>query len=779
MNRSPKPTTVEEPFSVLEALLTAAVSLLLVWRLLSPTEGASLGYGLWAAQFTFVTLVLWAVCCWRRGAFQLQFCKIDIAVALLVTGHLFSGFLALRGAADQRATINLLCEWAALAATYFLMRQTFRTGEIRRQIIVIMLAVTTALAGYGFWQHYVWYPSMAAEYNLVRGELDQVLGQPASTSRNSRVRQLQQQLLAIGVPQSSLEGRGRESYEGRLLASTEPLGRFALANTFAGLLVTWLVVLTAILVYRWQDPGNSFPTTAVWAMGLGLVLLIAFCLLLTKSRTAYVGALAGLAVIALSMIRARKSNTRRTLLILCSVVVATGGLVGLAAATGGLDRWVVAEAPKSLRYRLEYWQGTWDVIREHPLFGVGPGNFRNHYLQYKLPESSEEISDPHNLVLDVWVNGGILALTGLGLLGAFCLTNMFRKADSETTIEILKQQTPPQRTLVSHAENTSGRILIPIPAATTWGASTILILVSMLDMSVAMWGVTVAWCLAMPVCDRVVGRSPQKSMIFLAGLVALSVHLLGAGGIAMPAISQTLLLLVALLIPIPPQEAQMSKRSAPLGLSLAASVISLGLCIACWYYATRPVFLRDAAMAEVNEMQLHPGNAELARRSFLAAAQSDPYSAAPWRKIAELEFGLWLTEKTNDIEPLRTATKMLQKSLEKNPRSWRDFRTLGEYHFQEFLRSHDQQAIVDAVSSLRQAVKLYPNQIETKARLAEALKAAGQIEEAHQEAAEALRLNEITEQAGHQDRVLPEKTRELLEEMVNQGSAATSHEGRN
>src|SRR4029079_4411509 len=71
---------------------------------------------------------------------------------------------------------------------------------------------------------------------------------------------------------------------------------------------------------------------------------------------------------------------------------------------------------KSLRYRFEYWSSTWQMLQESTrnwLTGVGPGNFRQHYLQFKLPQSSEEIAAPHNLMLDVRANGGLLALAGL------------------------------------------------------------------------------------------------------------------------------------------------------------------------------------------------------------------------------------------------------------------------------------------------------------------------------------------------------------------------------
>ena len=62
----------------------------------------------------------------------------------------------------------------------------------------------------------------------------------------------------------------------------------------------------------------------------------------------------------------------------------------------------------------------WHALRTGPFWsGVGPGNFRYAYLRYKLPESSEEILDPHNLFLEVWATAGFGAF--LALLAALIL----------------------------------------------------------------------------------------------------------------------------------------------------------------------------------------------------------------------------------------------------------------------------------------------------------------------------------------------------------------------
>ena len=67
--------------------------------------------------------------------------------------------------------------------------------------------------------------------------------------------------------------------------------------------------------------------------------------------------------------------------------------------------------PSRCGIRWEYWVGAWRVINESPRAfwsGSGRGTSPRPYLRHKLPEASEEIHDPHNLVLEVWATAGRL-----------------------------------------------------------------------------------------------------------------------------------------------------------------------------------------------------------------------------------------------------------------------------------------------------------------------------------------------------------------------------------
>lgn len=71
-------------------------------------------------------------------------------------------------------------------------------------------------------------------------------------------------------------------------------------------------------------------------------------------------------------------------------------------------------------FRIRLWQGTLNLLRDHPWFGVGPDNFLYAYRsRYALPDAWQELglSHPHNIILDFWTRLGILGLiAGLWLI---------------------------------------------------------------------------------------------------------------------------------------------------------------------------------------------------------------------------------------------------------------------------------------------------------------------------------------------------------------------------
>jgi O-antigen ligase len=64
-------------------------------------------------------------------------------------------------------------------------------------------------------------------------------------------------------------------------------------------------------------------------------------------------------------------------------------------------------------FRIELWQSSLAMIRDHPWFGVGPGNFLAAYrTRYVLPSAWQEfdLEHPHNVYLDHWTRLGMLGV---------------------------------------------------------------------------------------------------------------------------------------------------------------------------------------------------------------------------------------------------------------------------------------------------------------------------------------------------------------------------------
>ncbi len=89
-------------------------------------------------------------------------------------------------------------------------------------------------------------------------------------------------------------------------------------------------------------------------------------------------------------------------------------------------------------FRLELWRSSLTLIREHPWFGVGPGNFLAAYrTRYVLPSAWQEfnLQHPHNVYLDHWTRLGLL-----GLLAGVVVQVAFFKSASRRVGESASQR---------------------------------------------------------------------------------------------------------------------------------------------------------------------------------------------------------------------------------------------------------------------------------------------------------------------------------------------------
>lgn len=742
------------PLAALTAALTGA---LLAARLLLPTESAWQGHTLWIVQLWLGAGVLWVWDRYRQGRWGLRWTRLETAVGLVAAGHVLSAAHVIVAGGDQRAATNMAWEWIGLVTAAVLVRQVVASEQAARRLAAVMLAAAVALSGLGLWQHWVFYPQTARQYDSLRQELDRLLSadasEPAGVSPGRRVRQLQQELLSLGVPAEALEGPSRLLFEQRLRASREPFGMFALANTFAGWLLAWLMVGAGMVLGGRNAAAVPGTGRVIPGLALGIPGL---CLLLTKSRTAWAGLIVGLGTWGLvAGLRTGTAGLTRRAIVAATVLAAGMGV--LAASGGGLDRQVWSEAPKSLRYRVQYWSASWDVVREAPLWGVGPGNFRQHYLKYKRPESSEEIADPHNLLLDVWTSGGVTAVAGLAVFLA-ALVTLGRAVPSQPELDGARASTP----------------LGPIVLGAGGGFWLVLGYYGVLgegwDLRLAV--LFAAWTACIACLRRVIiGGRGVSTACLVGAATGLCVHLLGAGGIGMPAVAQTLFLLPVLA----GGQADLDRRLVEAGREsgekppprhfrafLVVGMLLPVLFVGCLLTGTIPALYRRVLIGAAETAWLVDGNAQRAMSLLSEAAERDPWSPEPVRRMADLAYHRWRVLPGASEVDFRRVVELGRLAIEKDPRSPHGYRILGQQYLEAYERTRNPQHAEAAVTYFQQAAERYPQWAVLRAELASALASADRQEEAREEARRALDLDAVNRRENHVDKFLPP---EMLERM--------------
>lgn len=196
----------------------------------------------------------------------------------------------------------------------------------------------------------------------------------------------------------------------------EVKGLFSHKNLLASIL---MLSLPLVLAGReWLKPG--------WRQAsLVLALLIFILIFLLRTRGVWLGTIAGGMAAALVFALAKqKKESWPWPRILIATGIATFLIAGLLALPsirkGFLDS-------TNIQKRFTFWNNSWQMIQEHPVLGVGSGNWKLLFPKYGLEnvdhstmQGITHIQRPHNDYLWVWSEAGpwaLLAFLGLIIWG--------------------------------------------------------------------------------------------------------------------------------------------------------------------------------------------------------------------------------------------------------------------------------------------------------------------------------------------------------------------------
>lgn len=212
------------------------------------------------------------------------------------------------------------------------------------------------------------------------------------------------QLSALGIEPGSFQ---QSLYEHRLY-SKDIRGFFLTSNSAGSFLLLCLAAALALIV---QTPSIHPQSNRVLAQVLLTLMILAMlaAMAIVQSKGAIGAMVVGVGLFLAWRWFGGWIFQRRlilTIAIVFSIFLGVGAVIHTGRQHGRLP------GGNSTLVRGQYWKATAELIGDHPLTGVGGGNFGIHYPRYKLPESLETVQDPHNFVLSVLAQYGPLGLLG-------------------------------------------------------------------------------------------------------------------------------------------------------------------------------------------------------------------------------------------------------------------------------------------------------------------------------------------------------------------------------
>ncbi len=187
--------------------------------------------------------------------------------------------------------------------------------------------------------------------------------------------------------------------------------KYAQTNDFAFVLATSLPFMFFLL-------GR---TRALRPLLLGAIGLVSAAILLSLSRGAFVGLAAGFVLFVLT------DRRRLQVTLTAGLVAAVGTLLVIHSNPQRFQQSLVLKqqvAQQNVSTRFGAWSAAARLATDHPLLGVGPGNFQFHYNALTgQPLGTFTLAVAHNALLDV---GAELGLVAMCLLLLYLLLAFFR-----------------------------------------------------------------------------------------------------------------------------------------------------------------------------------------------------------------------------------------------------------------------------------------------------------------------------------------------------------------
>jgi hypothetical protein len=373
-----------------------------------------------------------------------------------------------------------------------------------------------------------------------------------------------------------------------------------------------------------------------------------------------------------------------------------------------------------LNFRWEYWVGAWKMIHDHPVVGVGPENFGDHYLAYKTLASSEEVKNPHNILVHFTAEYGLFGLAALLALAIGASWKLGAPPPARSSMD------PPQGFALKWGVALAlGIFLARIPLLPGLDSATI---IWATGFGLLSW--VAGYALATAGTGKIGAASPAAALALSCGLLAFLLQDLVNFAWFVPAARTTFIVLLAAAL------AQRATRPSPAGAGAhidfsnrpagawAAAAFCTVACAAALLCIPAPAraeaqlrSAREALNAPITDLAAHP-----AEHAFQRATDADAWDAAPPTEHAQ-----WLMRGAARCPPQQfpnladAAAQALQIAQTRAPRRLALWRAAAQLHTLRARVTGDPAASTAAVAAIERALEVYPNRPMSYIELGDAL----------------------------------------------------------
>jgi O-antigen ligase len=452
--------------------------------------------------------------------------------------------------------------------------------------------------------------------------------------------------------------------------------------------------------------------------GIAVVILTAG-LFLTQSKGGIASFLLAIVLLGVFHLWRRQTPGRqRTLLIAATLL----GVVVLAVVVYGTISYGMRHdrlpGGNSMLVRWQYWKASARMIADHPLTGVGPGNFASYYSHYKPAEAIESVADPHSLPLSLLAQYGPLGLIGFLAMVLIPLGRSLWTLPQGTSGTILCWSGSKRAILLtlgglSLCLLVIRAILIPIPP----GDSAEIFIYDLVSLYVApvaafLIGFLV---LVLPLNAERTDTTPLWTsgvvVTMVCGIVGVLVHNMIDFALFEPGVWMTFWFALACLIALSHEKGVRPLFSTSTGWRALAVIVATmilgGYATVVW----APVFQTTVNIASARA-EMSVGGIDTAHRLLDAAIQTDPFSSAALNLKGNLYLQQYDGQPSKEPALLRDAAECFRKATEVNPAEYKNYEKAG---LAFSLLGQDEQAY----EWYGKAAGLYPENERIQMRLAQ------------------------------------------------------------